>query len=818
MKTGIILALFIFSGLIAGQVGSADDIDTRRTSDISSTLHNLSTSGPGSVKSQPGGSSQVCVFCHTPHGATVDGSVAAPLWNKQYSSATYTKYDSESIQATIDDNPGGSSKLCLSCHDGTLAIGQVNVLEGSTNQNISIQGTQGGGEMPLGTDGYTRNLGTDLTNDHPISLVYDTALASADGELFNPSNDVDGQGAQVGLRGSSAVLEQPRFILEGSNDANAKLQCTSCHDPHLVGAAEDASINIKFLRTNRFQRNTHPTDGTFAEDTDILCLGCHEKLGWGDSAHARSDVAEEIYEDSAANLREFPTNLKVWEAGCLNCHDTHSKQGSRRLLREGSTGSSQNDSAIEEACYQCHQPQGGSNALQTTNNDVPDIKTDFTSTYRMPIVTADQEDTTKEVHEIVDADFTESVANLNTRHVECTDCHNPHRVKKTQRIDNYQGSGPDAEATHDHSASASAAGHTNIASGVLTGAFGVEPQYASPVFSPEASTINTITFNVKKGMPAGAVDDTINNTTYQWNTDPDNYGFVTREYQVCLKCHSNYAFGTTPPSLNTSANGGSSGVNGVTEVTNQAMEFQAPSGHVGEGTATPSGWGVESQYETNNHRSWHPVMKPTGRTAAVRTANANQWLSPWDGGVGTQTMYCSDCHGNNTASGTSAPTGSNPWGPHGSTNPFILKGDWSPGDGVGANELCFRCHDENYRSGKDDTDSGFFDSDTGKGDLHDFHVDRLGQNLKCTWCHVALPHGWKNKAFLVNIMDVGPECAGNAVGSNKSANFTCAPYYQNAYLAIVNFAQSGDWSPADCGRSASNNDKEWMTNTCDNPN
>ncbi len=798
---------------LAATSWSGDSIDSRRTSNIFNSQHNLSTSGVGTVKSQvsASGTSQICVFCHTPHGATLDSASATPLWNKQFSSGTYIKYDSASVQATIDDNPGGSSKLCLSCHDGTLAIGQVNVLEGSANQSISMQGVQTGGQMPTGSDGYTRNLGTDLTNDHPISLVYDTALAEADGELFNPANDVDGQGAQVGVRHSSAVPDQPRFLLEGREVENAKLQCTTCHDPHLTGAAEDAAQSIKFLRGNRFQRVNRPIEGLFNEDNDILCLACHDKAGWADSAHARSDVADEEYESSAASLREFPTGMEVWQASCLNCHDTHSKQGSRRLLREGSTGNSQDNSAIEETCYQCHQPKGGDNALQDlVGNEVPDIQSDFTSTYRMPIRTADQEDDSKESHDIIDKDFAEPTTKLAVRHVECTDCHNPHRLKKTQRIDTY--SGPDAEPTHEHDTVTDAnTQHNNIASGVLTGAYGVEPQYNSAKFSPEAVTINSIAFTIKKGLPVGEVDDSLSASS-QWNTDPDSYAFVTREYQVCMKCHSNNAFGVAPPDLNLAIKGGSSGINGVIQVTNQAMEFQAPVGHVGEGTATPAGWGVASNREANNHRSWHPVMKPTGRTAAIRTADSNQWLSPWNGAVGTQTMYCSDCHGNNTANGTSAPTGDAPWGPHGSTNPFILKGDWNPATNpTPTGALCFRCHRANYGSGEDDTSSGFNDNGD-KGDLHDFHIKRIGTDLKCTWCHVALPHGWKNKAFLVNINDIGPECAGFTAGTSVAPNFTCAPYYQNAYAKIDSFAQSGQWVDSDCGG------KDYMKDNCSNPN
>ena len=135
---------------------------------------------------------------------------------------------------------------------------------------------------------------------------------------------------------------------------------------------------------------------------------------------------------------------------------------------------------------------------------------------------------------------------------------------------------------------------------------------------------------------------------------------------------------------------------------------------------------------------------------------------------------------------------------------------------MGDSALCFRCHSTNYRTGTGNTDSGFFDVGTGKDDLHDYHVNKIG-SLRCNWCHVALPHGWKNKQFLVNLADVGPECAGHSVGDNvtipsKNNGFNCAPYYQDAFLRISSWAVSGQWQDTNCGG------KNFMTNTCDSPN
>src|SRR5690349_467702 len=90
-----------------------------RIADIRNTKHNLSATGPGTLKATT--ETQVCVFCHTPHGATQG---VTPLWNRQLSNQTYTTYTSSSLDANAIqgslDQPGGSSKLCLSCHDGTL--------------------------------------------------------------------------------------------------------------------------------------------------------------------------------------------------------------------------------------------------------------------------------------------------------------------------------------------------------------------------------------------------------------------------------------------------------------------------------------------------------------------------------------------------------------------------------------------------------------------------------------------------------------------------------------------------------------------------
>jgi len=231
------------------------------------------------------------------------------------------------------------------------------------------------------------------------------------------------------------------------------------------------------------------------------------------------------------------------------------------------------------------------------------------------------------------------------------------------------------------------------------------------------------------------------------------------------------------------------------------------------------------------------VLDSTGRSLAIRGGmSTGFWEVPWDGAnVGTQTMYCSDCHGNNsTGDGDSLPDTGKPWGPHGSINDFILKGvrNNETGTASSATGLCFKCHDyTRYANGGrgDGFNSGYGGSKD--ENLHGLHRERIGQ-LECTWCHVAVPHGWKNKAFLVNLNDIGLE-AGQAGGVEfnmdaSSDAYTQGPYYLQAKLKIRTFRTSGNWNDTDCGSAnrpvkigAGGNTnlsgKDWMGSVCNNP-
>ena len=173
---------------------------------------------------------RICIVCHTPHAA--DTTVAdAPLWNHDVTAATFTLYSSSTLDAAVGQ-PAGVSKLCLSCHDGTVGVDAY----GYDGSQVKID--------DLNPDA---NLGTTLANDHPVSFVYDSALASTDGELLDPAADGDNDANTVGA--STPYL--PLF--------NGKLECASCHDVHNTASAGNPKL---LIRTNA---------------GSALCLTCHTK-------------------------------------------------------------------------------------------------------------------------------------------------------------------------------------------------------------------------------------------------------------------------------------------------------------------------------------------------------------------------------------------------------------------------------------------------------------------------------------------------------------------------------------------------------------
>lgn len=214
--------------------------------------HDFSTGGTSGFQST--NEDEVCIFCHTPHGAVVSDGVgnSVPLWNRNLNrTEAFTMYDSQTFDGKTTytgGKPTGMSLLCLSCHDGV-----------STINSVINYGPDGAILMPATMDSIgdvtdyppyrNPNIGRDLSNDHPVSFLYDTDLVTAD----------------TATRGGVAGLYAPGTVTSpGTPTAplilyNNRLECSTCHDPHEFGDPD----KMPFLR--------------MSNAGSAMCTTCHIK-------------------------------------------------------------------------------------------------------------------------------------------------------------------------------------------------------------------------------------------------------------------------------------------------------------------------------------------------------------------------------------------------------------------------------------------------------------------------------------------------------------------------------------------------------------
>jgi predicted CXXCH cytochrome family protein len=273
-----LMAIGVFGGSQALAAGIAD------------TKHNLGTTGTGAnhQASGGGGTAEICVFCHTPHGS--DTSAAVPLWNRKMAApSTYTTYNSLGTSSLDGATaPVGSVSLaCLSCHDGAQAMNVMINQPGSGGYNASgsaLAGTWTG--VSTIPDGITK-IGVDLKNDHPVGIQYGGGMTA--GGAYTTGTIADGALKDVDFKGISyqSLNNQPVWWVDtgtagrqktdlmlytrtGSDSVNpdgsvnaaaltgaqAFVECASCHDPH-------TAANPTFLR--------------ISNAGSAVCLSCHIK-------------------------------------------------------------------------------------------------------------------------------------------------------------------------------------------------------------------------------------------------------------------------------------------------------------------------------------------------------------------------------------------------------------------------------------------------------------------------------------------------------------------------------------------------------------
>lgn len=247
--------LILASALVASVAGASG------AGRVAGSRHDLSASGPGPYRAVS--ESNPCVFCHISHQS------GPGLTNRPEIGTGHRPYESSTMSARAGA-PTGASRLCLSCHDGTIAPGRTRT------RKIAMSG----GDAPI-PKGRRSNLGTDLRGSHPVS--------------FRPA---PGRGVDAPRRGDAVKL-----------DRGGELQCTSCHDPHAEWGDPEVG---KFL--------VKPSGDS------ALCTSCHSGAGrGGTSSHATSQAT---FTPPGAPK---PTTLA--RAGCAACHPSHGADPRGRLLR-----------------------------------------------------------------------------------------------------------------------------------------------------------------------------------------------------------------------------------------------------------------------------------------------------------------------------------------------------------------------------------------------------------------------------------------------------------------------------------------------------
>ncbi|MHB0935679.1 MAG: cytochrome c3 family protein [Armatimonadota bacterium] len=422
-------------------------------------------------------------------------------------------------------------------------------------------------------------------------------------------------------------------------------------------------------------------------------------------------------------------NFGLWAADdnnlCFTCH------GSAARTYPGQTGyqagghsasTSMHDSRPVGLCVQCHNPHGTGDtrgaypkltgqleeqACFICHGDGPrpanaaNIQARVTSPYAHRV--ADYE----RLHD----DWNESNAmafNPNplmsgaNRHVECADCHNPHSARTATRP----------------------VRSSNIGE-MLLGGWGVRPTF------PAAAWTEPLTYTVER----------FTDTT-------------KLEYYLCLKCHSNWSWGTAAPFTTDG-----------TRQTNMALEINP---------ANPAYHNVTGQ----------AAVDVPSDDVIFGTATPPDYANGWGP---NSALACTDCHADALAAG-------NARGAHGSTHNYLLKKRFKASagalDNTGAtgtqNDLCFECHHWNtYGAGGIGTGTNF---SAGAVNLH-----ALSSHAQagCFSCHAAIPHGFKRKHMIVYATDEAPYYQGDPLDyvMRRGGIVAYAPADGSAYTA--NNCQTG---------------------------
>ena len=215
-------------------LATASLLSAQPATGVVGTVHDLSSTGLRKVTA----AQSVCVFCHAIHGNAVTNQLI-PNWNHTTTATTFQMYNSsfsQTLKGAVDAQPTGPSLACLSCHDGTVAMGALfEVPAGGGHSNYTT--AQGGINPTTGRMVGANVVGPNLTGEHPISITYRDDLNTK-------------------LKAASAITG---VKLYPTNATGSKVQCASCHDVHNYGVT---GTTAPFLRVSMAN--------------SALCVACHK--------------------------------------------------------------------------------------------------------------------------------------------------------------------------------------------------------------------------------------------------------------------------------------------------------------------------------------------------------------------------------------------------------------------------------------------------------------------------------------------------------------------------------------------------------------
>lgn len=289
---------------------------------ITNTRHNLGTTGTGPNNTADTG--EICIFCHTPHGG--DTGAPVPLWNKRLSTATYSTYDqlgTSTLDAAV--GPVGSVSLaCLTCHDGTQAIDNILNAPGSGGFDATGGGANGlgwtwttdgtldvNGTFTGSVDGGGANIweiGTDLRNDHPVSMQYAgggysvsnlnggafgtgtrdedffaaTPIGTAgrwyvDNTVAGTTGSFDKWDFKLYTRDTTGFADNPNNGAAFAGEKEPFVECGSCHDPHFETTTFLRMPGTVDLTTALGGGTTSVAAASQSNTGSRVCLTCHNK-------------------------------------------------------------------------------------------------------------------------------------------------------------------------------------------------------------------------------------------------------------------------------------------------------------------------------------------------------------------------------------------------------------------------------------------------------------------------------------------------------------------------------------------------------------